>query len=325
MDRQLEGVDIDPIIDNSGLAEIQKAMEEIEKLKNQENQEVTEEIEEIQEKEEEKEEEEVEAATEEEEEVAPKKEKKEDKLWKIKKDKYRALAEKEALLKKVAEQEQLLNELLNSGTYHYSKSAHLDLEIAKASKKKAIEEGDIDALIEADVAINEALNSVNEVKKWTTTEPKNKQIQKEVEYEEPTLNVVEQEIASDWLDSHTYLQPTSRDYNPKLANQVADFINYLDGSLAKNNQQNQYFSEAYFETIERYIEDVKNAPQKVVRKPAAEAHIGSVRHSNTGIVNKASAPTQMILSADERRMCANAGISEKEWLRYKLEDLKKGK
>ena len=33
----------------------------------------------------------------------------------------------------------------------------------------------------------------------------------------------------------------------------------------------------------------------------------------------------MILTADERRMCANAGISEKEWLKYKLEDLKRGK
>ena len=306
--------------DNTGLDEIQKAIDEIEKLKNDEP-----EIEPVEDSESAAaEEDETDKEDLDEENYANK----DDKLWKIKKDKYRALAAKEALMQENLQLKQMLNESLNSGTYHYGKSAYADLEKAKESKKRAIEEGNIDALIESDIALTKALNTVNDLEKWAYNESQNKVKSQEYTQEEPQSNFtsVEHEIASDWLDNHSYLQPTSPDYNPKLATQVAGFINHLDANLAKNGQMDAYFSEPYFKTIESYIAEIKNEPQKTAKKIESVAHIGGVRNSYTGSVNnKASSPTQMILTADERRMCANAGISEKEWLKYKLEDLKRGK
>lgn len=306
--------------DNTGLDEIQKAIDEIEKLKNDEvESEETEEIEAVEE------------PKESEEEQDSKKDNydnKEDLLWKIKKDKYRALAAKDALMQENLQLKQMLNESLNSGTYHYGKSAYAELEKAKESKKRAIEEGNVDALIESDIALTKALNTVNDLEKWAYNESQNKAKTEEYTKETPQDNFtsVEHEIATDWLDNHSYLQPTSPDYNPKLATQVAGFINHLDANLAKNGQMDAYFSEPYFKTIENYITEIKSEPQKTAKKIESVAHIGGVRNSYTGSPNnKASAPTQMILTADERRMCANAGISEKEWLKYKLEDLKKGK
>jgi hypothetical protein len=303
--------------DNTGLDEIQKAIDEIEKLKNDElESEETEEVE------------------------APKEssdgensdeenyDNKEDLLWKVKKDKYRALAAKDALMQENSQLKQMLNESLNSGTYHYGKSAYADLEKAKESKKKAIEEGNIDALIESDIALTKALNTVSDLEKWAYNESQNKTKAEQYQEEQPANNFtsVEHEIATDWLDNHSYLQPTAPDYNPKLATQVAGFINHLDANLAKNGQMDAYFSEPYFKTIESYITEIKNEPQNTAKKIESVAHIGSVRNSyNNSGASKASAPTQMILTADERRMCANAGISEKEWLKYKLEDLKRGK
>lgn len=306
--------------DNTGLDEIQKAIDEIEKLKNDEP--------ESEETEEEVVEEEKPKESEEEDSEEENYANKDDKLWKIKKDKYRALAAKEALMQENLQLKQMLNESLNSGTYHYGKSAYADLEKAKESKKRAIEEGNIDDLIESDIALTKALNTVNDLEKWAYNESQNKDKSEQYTQEEQSNNftAVEQEIAADWLDNHSYLQPTSSDYNPKLANKVAEFINHLDANLAKNGQMNSYFSDPYFKTIENYITEIKNEPQKTAKRIESVAHIGGVRNSYNGSINnKSSASTQMILTADERRMCANAGISEKEWLKYKLEDLKRGK
>lgn len=322
-DTEVDNSEYDLANDKTGLDEIQKAMEEIKKLENQEQQEVIEETEETPIEEEEVEE--AETA----EETPIKKEKKEDKLWKVKKDKYRALAEKEALMKENLQQKQMINELLNSGTYHFGKSALGDLEKAKENKKKAIEDGDIDALIESDIALNKALNVVNDLEKWSYSDKQNKPTVEatKLEPQEYEPNLVEQEIAADWLDTHNYLQPTSSDYNPKLANQVADFINYLDTNLAKTGQRDAYYSEEYFRTIENYIDDIQSKSQKVAKKIESAAHVGSVRNSYTGTANgKGNGSVQQTtLTLDERKMCANAGISEKEWAKYKLEQLQESK
>jgi len=309
------------IQDDSGLAEIQHALDEIEKLKNDEVEKKTDE--ESEEREEIKEED-----TSEEE--SQKQEKREKKLWKETKRKYQAIAEKEALVQENAHLKQMLNESLNSGTYHYSKSAYFDLERAKENKKRAIEEGNLDALLDADIALTKAVSTINDLEKWAYNDQQTKAKSSEYDRENQIVNPVhgerEQEIANDWLEDHPYLQPASPKYNSKIANQVANFINHLDTNLANNNQMGAYFSDDYFNTIENYITEIKKESQKVPKDIGSVASVGGVRNSYASSGNgKSSGTTQLILTADEKRMCANAGINEKDWLRYKLEDLKKGK
>src|SRR3954463_5755756 len=110
--------------DTTGLDEIQKAFDEINKLNDSgvsEGQ--TEEEEEEKTKGEEESESEPEEETEEEEATPVKEEKKPSKIWKEKKRKYQAIAEKEALRVENEQLKQMLSESLNSGTYHYSKAA----------------------------------------------------------------------------------------------------------------------------------------------------------------------------------------------------------
>jgi cell fate (sporulation/competence/biofilm development) regulator YlbF (YheA/YmcA/DUF963 family) len=316
--------------DASGLVEIQQALEEIERLKNED--------EEVQPEEDLQEEEEISLVGGEEnkdlEDDASKKDpQKLDKIWKIKRSRYKALAEKRAALEENARLKEMLAESLDSGTYHYGKTTHSELEKAKEFKKRAIEEGDVDALIEADMALSRAVNNVNELEKWQSSSAQNSsQVNNEPAPE--AHDEIEQAIATDWLDNHTYLQPDSGEYNPELASEVSQFIKHLDGALVKNGQQDAYFSEEYFEEIDKYIVEVnnrihagnKNKAQKNAKNLESAAHIGSVRNSySSSPSSKTPSSRQLILSADEKRMCANAGITEKDWLRYKLEDLKKGK
>lgn len=252
---------------------------------------------------------------------------KESKYRKLQNDKYRALAEKEEAVKKIAELERLLSESLNSGTYHYSKSAYGDLERAKQNKKIAIETGDIEGLIEADIALTEAINAVNEVKKWAVQDKKTvesepvKYVDRNVNHNiESDYDQIKQEMAQDWLDTHSYLQPNSRNYNPSLAKQVSTFVNNLDASLRRNNQMDLYFSEDYFDTIDEFISNnMKKSQAKVEKSVASTNHIGGVRHSHAPSINGSGHVTREVrLTPDEKMMCKNAGISESSWIKQKI-------
>lgn len=305
---------LDPMDDSTGLAEIQKGMDEISKLK-EDKQEIPQEesVHENVETEDEKEISEEENVNEPED----KKDKKTDKYRKLQNDKYRALAEKAAAVERVKELEQMLNESLNSGTYHYGKNVYSELEKAKDDKRRAIEEGDVDKLIEADISLNKAILAANDLEKWAS-ESKTKAPVASINNEEDIY--LKQEMASDWLDNHPYLQPNSRNYNSGVASKVAEFIHYLDDSLQKNNQMDIYYSSDYFNTIDDYINSIKS-PKKESNISALPP-VGGVRnsYSSGGRTNSSNSKTQITLNADEKRMCMNIGMPEEEWIKYKLAD-----
>ena len=310
--------------DTSGLVEIQQALEEIEKLQNGQQ-----ESQEIEEPEVSGEEESQEAEAE----IPVEQEKKKSKIWKEKKRKYQAIAEKEALYQENLQLKQMLSESLNSGTYHYGKSAYADLDKAKENKRRAIEEGDLDSLLEADISLTKAIHTINDLEKWAYTEERGKPTpaKQNNDYEQSgyttsRFNEREQEIAKDWLEDHQYLDPNSGQYDVNMANKVAKFINDLDVNLNHNGNEAALFTDEYFDHIDDYISKIKKESPKNIKGLDAVAPVGAVRNSYTSSMGgKTAGPTQMILTSDEKRMCSNAGISEKDWLRYKLEDLKKGK
>jgi hypothetical protein len=329
--------------DTAGMDEIAEAIKEIERLKNggapkeeiQEEQE--DDVEPEEEQEEEKEEPQEQEAEEEEEPESKKAPKKLDKIWKIKRSRYKALAEKKAVEeeKKAVEEEnarlkEMLAESLNSGTYHYGKNVYSELEKAKESKRRAIEEGDIDASIEADINLNRAINNINELEKWTASErqpQREPQRQQEHQKSADDYDEIEREKAADWLDDHPELQPNSRQYNLGLATEVSQFIHHLDNGIEARGQRDLLYSEEYFDTIDRYIHDVNNRDrtEKKRKSLGSVGHVGSVRNSYGNANGKSSKTIQMTLTADEKKICAAGGISEKDWLKYKLEELQKGK
>lgn len=326
--------------DTAGLAEIEEAIREIERLRRGES--ATEEIQDEQKEEvlpEEEDQEtdqdpEGEQELEEEENLElsakPTKDapKKLDKIWKIKRSRYKALAEKKAVEEENVRLKEMLAESLNSGTYHYGKNVYSEFERAKQSKRQAIEDGDIDAVIEADISLNRAINNINDLEKWGAAS-EDRQPAKQQEYRKPpeAYDEIEHEIAADWLDNHPELQPTSRQYNQPKANEVTEFINHLDKNIDANGRRDLYFSEEYFDTIDRYIKDIDNRDRTEKKRKSLESvsHVGSVRNSYGNANGKSSKSVQMLLTADEKKICAAGGISEKEWLKYKLEELEKGK
>jgi hypothetical protein len=254
----------------------------------------------------------------------PVKEKKTDKYRKLQNDKYRALAEKEEALQRLAEMEELMAESLHSGTYHYSKNVYAELDRAKESKRKAFEEGDMDNLLEADIEIMKAVQAINDLEKWANeNEPRvparsnyqNYQDDQRLSYQQDTLH---QEIAKDWVDSHPYLKPTSRSYNPDLADDVTQFIEKLDNNLYRNRQEEAIFSEEYFDTIDNYIQSRNISKRDNSKNIESLSNVSGVRNSSSSGGSKSSSINKFILTQDEKMMAERAGVSPKEWLKNKI-------
>lgn len=324
-EQNIQSMELEPHVaeDASGLSEIEQALKEIEELQNNSEEQVEEQVEEQNEVEEEDQE-----AVLDEPEPPAEQEKKKTKLWKQKKQTYRLIEEKQVLQKEILHLKQMLDESLTSGTYHYGKSAYSDLERAKDSKKKAIENGDLDSLLEADIALTKAIHTINDLEKWAYSEGQRKSAPvQQNNYQEPeySFNERDQEVAKDWLEDHEYLNPKSEKYDVNLASKVINFTNALDVNLQNQGRGSAIFSEQYFDTVDNYIATTRKESSKNSKSSSSVAPVGAVRNSYTSSVGNKGNTTQIVLTPDEKRICSNMGVSEKEWLKYKLEDLKKGK
>jgi hypothetical protein len=336
--------------DTSGLEELQKAMDEINKLSNESNPEPDTTVEEKEELEQEKvvdsnednseditdidqkEPAEIEETPDEEEsEVISKpetKKQKEKKFWKERREKYKVLAERDKLAAELEELRAQRDKALEVGNYHYGQNAYSDLEKAKLLKKKAIEEGDIDALTEADIALVRAANAVDEVERWNSQSNTQSKTEDNVQNNKNTHNIslAQQEMVKDWLESHPELNPASGNYDTTFAQKVGNYINALDRNIADSGQSEHYFSDAYFEAIDNHIDSIRKPIVKTNTPPASADNVAGVKKSYQSHGSSQGRNTQkIILTADEKRMASNAGISEEDWLKYKIEELNKQK
>ena len=86
------------------------------------------------------------------------------------------------------------------------------------------------------------------------------------------------------------------------------------------------FSDAYFEAIDNHIDSIRKPIVKTNTPPASANNVAGVKNSYQLHGSSQGRNTKkIILTADEKRMASNAGISEEDWLKYKIEDLNKQK
>jgi hypothetical protein len=222
----------------------------------------------------------------------------------------------------------MLEESVYRGTYHYGKSAYGALEKAIEDKKKAIEDADTDALIKADRALIKAERAVEDLEYWLESE---KQKTGDSESTKPSASSPQQPVAQisptqatmaqDWFREHPELNPALPSYRIDKAQQVTGFIQHLDTYIAQNNLQHTYFSAPYFETIDNFIADLEK-PMPKAPSSVSQPSVAGVRNSH-GVSVPEKRKMEVVLSADERRMARNAGIPEKEWLKHKIEEMRR--
>jgi hypothetical protein len=255
------------------------------------------------------------------------------KLWHEKKLKFKAIAERDAIAAERDEYKKMLKEALDSGSYHHAKSVDAELSMAKDLRRKAIENGDIDSMFKADEAYNKALIAKHEIDKWNyqqsnyksnSDENRGDRSQTHTEQVNNTLSPLQQTMAQEWVESHPELNPESRSYDKNLAEKVAPYINNLESNINQSGQMQYLYSSEFFDMIDNYIDKVKTP--KVSTPPLSSNNVAGVKKSYQGSSTAPpSTKKQIVLTAEEKIMASNAGVSEKEWLKFKIEELNKGK
>lgn len=254
------------------------------------------------------------------------------KLWHEKKLKFKAIAEKEAIAAENAELKKMLDDALDSGSYHHAKSIETELSMARDLKRKAIENGDMDSMFKADEAYNKALIAKHEIDKWNYQQGNQKpkadrsrgESQDRQEQNYNSLTPLQQTMAQEWVESHPELNPESRSYDKNLAEKVAPYINNLENNINQSGQMQYLYSSEFFDMIDNHIDKVK--VPKVSSPPLSSNNVAGVKKSyQSSSTAPPSTKKQIVLTAEEKIMASNAGVSEKEWLKFKIEELNKGK
>lgn len=242
-----------------------------------------------------------------------------EKAWKLKKTIHRERAEKNALQAEIDQLKQQLAQSIDFGTQYYQKGALSDLEKAKEDLKKSIEVVDLEAFAEANVAMNKAMLSLHELNRINTQVPSPTPHANPIppmEDDEHELRELHENIAADWIEKHSYLQPASADYDANLATKVLDYAKGLEKQLTDSGRTEMIFSEPYFNKVEGYMEGIRNANAKRARDMASVNHIGGVRGA-TPAVRRAAPAGLPPLTDNEKQMARNMGISEEAWQKRK--------
>ncbi len=332
----------------SNLEAVQKSLAQVEKIVNGDQDNQAQPSEEIEEKEQPEEEAEAETAQNDNEAVEDSEDGEQDgnprqekvrKLWKERKKQYRLIAEKAEIQKENDRLKEMLNEALENSKYYYSQSLTLELERAQARRDEAMAAGDKLEYNKADQDINNARFYLNDLKRWESPAPKQdagreyypqnenipqyqtQQYQPQ-QYQQPNnIGAIEQQIIHDWFEQHPYLMNTSSKYNPEIAQKVQKFAQDYDNKIMRGEVEDSYYSEKYFDHIDNYIDMLKNKT-KQVRNIGSAGYVGGVRGVRNATETQKAAPNRIVFNDIDRGIMTATGMSEDEYKKYKLQELK---
>ena len=245
-----------------------------------------------------------------------------EKYYLEKKKRKGVYADRQKLEQENEELKKYLQDTISSNAELYKNNLMSDLEKIKGLRKQALLGEDPDLLIEADDLYYKALMKLNEFEaskgKFVQPEPEEKVEAKEIP---ETAHQIEDEVldnAKEWLNNRPELVEGSKEYNPRIQKALATFIEEFDGELRKQGRAQDILSEDYLDVLDEFVDSIRVEKPKSGYKTSS---VGAVRNNFSS--NSAGGNTiQVKLDAWERDYAKNLGISERDYLKAKIEDIK---
>lgn len=244
-----------------------------------------------------------------------------------KKKRKSALADRQRLEQENYQLKNALGGTIDSNAELYGRDLYNDLEKIKNIRKQALlgafgdpndpeyASKNADILNEADDLFQKASYKINEYEKFIA----NRNSATGDNDSEPEQNYEEQiklEKAQEWMDEHPELVEGSYNYNPKIATEFSSFVKQVDRELRKEGREDEILSDRYLELLDEFTESVKT---NRTRDGYATSKVGGVRNNFS---NGGSNTIKVTLTEFDKNYAKNLGISEKEYLKYKIEDIK---
>jgi hypothetical protein len=261
-------------------------------------------------------------------------------IQQIQREKYQAIDE----LNRIKEENEYLKRMavdLNSkaeesgqaAMIHYQNAAQMKIEQAKARKAVAIENGDIQGQLDADVELANASNEIQQINNWNTyqTIEQQKAIQQQQNYEQQLQQQQAQaqyqnyspsssaQPAQEWLSRNEWFVPGSNRYNKDMVDEVNNYSEQLENFCYRQGRPDLIMSREYFDEIDRFVADNINRSQR--RQIPMKSQRGRVSPVRGRSSSESSGRRTVQLTREEADFAKNMGVDERDYLRYKVKDM----
>jgi hypothetical protein len=248
-----------------------------------------------------------------------------EKYYQEKKKRKGVYADRQKLEQENEELKRHLQSTINSNAELYKNNLLGDLEKIKGLRKQALLGEDPDLLMEADDLYYKALMRLNNFEaSYGQTQTKEEIEAGETEKgskQQEEVSKIDDELldnAKEWLNNRPELVEGSKDYNPRIQKALATFIDEFDSELKRQGRAADILSDDYLDVLDEFVDSIKLEKPKSGYKTSS---VGGVR--NNFSANTPAGPTiQVKLEAWEKDFARNLGLSEKEYLKAKIEDIK---
>jgi len=254
-------------------------------------------------------------------------------IQQIQREKYQALDE----LNRIREENEYLRRMAldlnykaeesgNAAMIHYDKSANLKLDQAKAKKAHAIENGDIQAQLDADVEIASATNELQQIRSWKAQqalEAQNRQLQQQQEayyQQQQAPNQVDPADAYNWLENNPWFVPQNENYNPEMVEAVKSYSDQVENYLYRVGRPDLIMSKEYFQEIDNYVNSLQSSARRGLNMKPVRGGVAPVRNSASHSVQEKQ---QFKLTSEEKDMARRLGVSDQVYMQHKINDMQK--
>jgi hypothetical protein len=244
----------------------------------------------------------------------------------------RAKAE-EALTKLREENDRLkrLSESQNKSVIS-SQESMIDSSILHAQQlqRKAIEDGDIDAQVNAQAALAAAYadkRQLDAFKMQQKLAEEDRQYQEERQKQRPSAQhqAVEDEVeatpeAREWVSENQWFDENSDDYDPDLHQKAFSYAQYLDRQYARNGKQDRIGSYEYFDDLDRYM---SRHLQPVTQRQSTQGGLVMNRpKAPVAGVSRSGSPQsgqreRLVMTRAEQDMARAHGWTDEQWFKNK--------
>lgn len=246
-------------------------------------------------------------------------------LSKAQREKHRIAAELEQAKQEIEQLKAYSQTFNHAAQYHHENALKTKLDTARENLRKAIELNDSDAIVNA----NEELADVKSDMKALESHKANLALQQHYansynaqnNYQtEPDYNEYTDERAEKWLRNNAWFDQKSPNFDPDKAEEVRLYAQQLDTLLQEEGRENEAFSNNYFNKIDRFSRMYDQ--ERNVSHSQRVSNLSNVSPVKRGSLQQNGKIPKISLSEDEKIMARNAKVSEADWLKAKLEDIK---
>jgi len=222
----------------------------------------------------------------------------------------------------------------NAALTQHQHSIALKAESAKKAKIKAYEEGDIEGQVRADELLAEAKAEELQANTWkiqndAEMKRSEERFQHHQQHYQQHQNFnqphIDENLFHDWVDDNDWFNPGSQNYNKQAQHSVISYAKQLDNYLINNGRADKILSPEYFEELDAFSNREGYNQRRRLEMRNNRHDIAPVSRGGYGTTNRGKDRASYGLTDREKEMARSFGVSEKEYSKHKMLDIKRRK